>query len=578
MQRRNAVIISIIVLLLLATGGIWYAKQQVVKGRPADAPAITQKETSPIDLRPAAIAKLQELVQKGSDGLYRLRIDSLETDVASGTVMLKGIGLWPDSAVMHSLHAAQKLPDDVFRLELASLRISGIGLADILHSRDLHIRAVVCDGPQIEVYHKLQPYNANKRAAAKGQTLWGRMKESIDRLAIDSILVTRGAITDYSGAQKATYADVLLNLRDILIDSAAEQDASRFLFAKKAVLQAGKMQVPVGASHYDLSIGAISIAGEAKTVTVRNLALKPHGGQEAFLKGQKTQTEVYDIELPQLTLRGADWWAAAHGESLLAEDAEISGARVKVFLDQRLPPSPTIKRDNFPQQMLADAGMRVSLRKVQLQGAAVIYEEFTKLSGKQSSVSFNGINAVAEGVTNIPAEVAVHPVATLRGSCRFMNVTPMTGDFSLELPRAKKGAFKAALTMGAMGHEAVNPFSEGMGLVRFTSGQLQDGSAQIAGNNDNVHGIVAARYADLHIEPLKSKEDDEGRLKKKRITKTIANGVFVKNNNPAKGGALRRPDFSLDRTKEPNFFNFIWMGLKLGLLKTIGVPPKLGGM
>ncbi len=235
-----------------------------------------------------------------------------------------------------------------------------------------------------------------------------------------------------------------------------------------------------------------------------------------------------------------------------------------------------MKRDNFPQQLLADAGIRVSLNRVTLRDAAVIYEEYTRRSDRQSRISFNAINATAEGVTNVTAEVAAHPTSILRGSCRFMNVAPMTATFWLDLPRSKKGAFKADLTIGAMGSEVANTFAEGMGLVRFTSGQLQKAFAHIEGNNDNVHGIVAAQYTDLHIEPLKSKEDDEGRLKGKRITKTIANAIFIKNSNPAKGEALRRPEFSLDRTRESNFFNFVWMGTKMGLLKTIGVPAKLG--
>ncbi len=338
MRRRSLVITSAVsILLLLAGGAFWYTKHQLKQGRPADAPAITQQEASAIDLRPAAIARLQKLVQNGSDGLYRLRIDSLETDLASGTIILRGIGLRPDSAAIQALDAAKKLPDDVYDMELSSLRISGIGLADIIKRRDLHVQAIVCERPQITVYHKLQPYNADKRAVAKRQTIYQRMQEQIDRLAIDSILLTHGNITDYTSGKKTSYADVSLSLTDILIDAAAERDQTRFLFAKKALLEAGKVEMPVGNSAYDLAIGAISISGEARSLTLRNLTLKPHGGREAFLKGQKTQTQVYEIELPELTLRGADWWAAVHGESLVAAAADISGARATMFLDQRLP-------------------------------------------------------------------------------------------------------------------------------------------------------------------------------------------------------------------------------------------------
>ncbi len=571
---RAAIIIAAI--LLLAASGVWYAKRRLLwNARPADAIPIAQKERTPLDLRPATIARLQGLVQEGSEGLYKLRIDSLLTDIASGTIVLKGVGLYPDSNAIRALHEQKKLPDDIFQLELESLRISGIDLADILNRRDMHVRAIVCDGANVVVHHQRQPYNADERAAAKGKSLFARLNNQLDRLAIDSVALMHSNITDRSGGRKEVYKDVSVALSNVLIDSAAELDKTRFLFAKQLLLEAGDIRLPVGASNYDLGIGAIRISGGEQQLDIRNLTLKPHSGREAFLRLQKEQVEVYDIELPALHLRGTDWWAAVHGESLLADEVELDDATINVYLDQRMPASAEIKRDNFPQQMLADAGLNVSLKRVTLKNAVLNYDELTKRSGVQSRLTFSAINAVAEGVSNMAGEIKKHPDARLRGSCRLMNAATMTGDFLLALSRNRKGAFTADLTMGAMSHDAVNPFSEGMGLVRFTGGDLQEATAHIAGNNDWVNGRLSARYTDLHIEPLKTKEDQSGRLKGKKITRTIANSLFVKDNNPSKG-KLRQPEFSLDRTKEGNFFNFVWMGLKAGLLKTLGVPLKLG--
>jgi hypothetical protein len=270
-------------------------------------------------------------------------------------------------------------------------------------------------------------------------------------------------------------------------------------------------------------------------------------------------------------LNGVNWWAAAHGESLIAESAEIVKANVNVFLDEHVPTSPTIDQDNFPQQMLLAASSDVSIKRVQLKDATLVYEEYTKRSDKQSQLSFNSINATAENVTNIAAEIAANPVARFRASSRFVNTAPLTVDISFDLPKAKKGSFRGDLSIGAMEKEPVNPFSEGMGMVRFTTGQLHTGKAHVAGNNDNVHGNVSIRYTDLHLEPLKAKKNEDGHLKSKKITKKLANALFVKDNNPSRG-EFRQPGFSLDRTIEDNFFSFVWKGLKQGLLKTIGVP------
>jgi hypothetical protein len=287
MNQRNKIVIILIALVVLATGGLWYGKKQLWKAQPADAIAIQQKEKNPVDLRPAAIAKLQELVLIGSDSLYKLSIDSLLTEIASGTVVLKGVSVSPDSQVLRRLHAQQRLPDDVFRLRLASLRVTGIGLDDILNRRDLHLSAIECLQPHIEVYHELKPYNAGKRKAAKEKTLFARLNAQLDKLAIDSVSLKHGNLVDHSGGAKAVYKDVSLFFGDVLIDSAAENDRSRFLFAKTMHLKASDIQAPLGNTNYDLGIGSISISGNSRKASIQNLSIKPHGGRQAFVSKLK---------------------------------------------------------------------------------------------------------------------------------------------------------------------------------------------------------------------------------------------------------------------------------------------------
>ncbi len=577
MKVTRTALYLLFAILLLVVGGVWYLKTRLLKTHPQNAPVITQEEVSPLDLRPAAIAKLQQLVERGSDSLYQLGIDSLLTDIATGTILLKGVSVQPDSNIIRLMQEEQRLPDDIYRISLESLRITGIGLADLVNRRDISLQSLVCANPQITVYHQLQPYNAHKREAAKGSALFSRLNGQTDRIAIDSISITAGSLTDKSGGTTNTYQNVSLALRDVLIDSTAEGDSTRFLFAKVSLLQVGKISMPAGKSGYDMSMGGITVSGEKQQLRICDFTLKPHGGKAGFMRQQTHQVEMYDLRMPAITLNGVDWWAAAHGESLIAKEAELTGADWYMFVDQRLPESGSTKRDNFPQQMLADMEMPFSVKQVKLKGCNLTYEEFTKASGKQSSITFNNLNAVAAGFTNLPAEVAAHPEAYFKGSCRFMNAAGLKGDFTFALPRKKRGAFTASLSMGSLAPEKVNPFGEAMGLLRITSGQLQYANSQVRGDNSLVNGTITAAYTNLQIMPLKPAEEGGEPLRKKRITGKLANVFLVKNNNPAKGGELRRLSFELQRTTEANFFIFVWLGIREGMLKTIGVPPALGG-
>ncbi len=577
MKRAYVITIVILSVVLLSVGGLLHWKHQLLKTQPANAIAVAQKEKTPLDLRPAAIARLQRLISNASDGLYRLRIDSLFTELSSGSIILKGVGLYPDSTAMVQLHQEQKLPDDVYQMEMNSLRISGIGLADIVHHRKPHFCCVAADNPRIAIHHKLQPYNADERARAKRELMFSRLHAQIDRLQVDTILVRKGTVTDYADGRKNEYKDVSINLSDVLIDSAAEKDQTRFLFAKKAIIQAWAISMPADKSGYDLSMDGISIYGERRQVIVRNLKLHPHAGREAFVRSQKERKCVYDVTAPEIVLNRVNWWASAHGESLIADEAEVSNARVNVYMDQRIPAGP-VEWDDFPHQKLGTIPKPVSVKRVHVKGTTVTYEQYTVESGKQTSMSFNDIDLVAEHATNLTKEVAAQPAAHAHATCRFMNATPMTADFVLYLPKSKQGAFKVSMDMGELNPDQVNRFSEGMGLVRFSSGHMEKARAQLTGDDYNLHGNISVRYTDLHLQPLKPNEDAEGHPKEKHVSSKVANLLFVKNNNPGRRSGMREPDFVLKRTKEANFFGFVWEGLKLGLLKTAGIPPKLGNV
>jgi hypothetical protein len=569
MKGTYKAIIIILAIAVLAVGGVLLVKRQLWKAQPADAITIKQKEQSPVDLRPAAIAKLQAMVLQASDSLYKLRIDSLLTEMGSGTIVLRGVGLYPDSNSKRRLHSQQRLPDDVFEIELKSLRITGIGLDNIIHRRDIHLQSISCSTPQIIVHHKAQPYNAEDRAQAHRTTLFGRLKGKIDRLAIDSIRMRHGVLVDYTDGQKNVFHELSVLLTDILIDSVAEKDNTRCLFAKKMQLDAGSITLSDGI--YDLSLGGITVLGNQKEVTVKDFAMLPKGGKEAAARQQKERTSIFTIKAPTVKLKGANWWAAVNRESLIASEADITGANVNVYTDGRVPAGP-VERDNFPHQKLAGVKMPVSLKQVILKGATLVCEAFNPLSGEQGRMVFGDLSLDAPNVTNLPAEVAAKPVIQVKGSGMFMNTTPLSTVFTLDLRRNSHGAFKVDMKMGHLDKEPVNTFSEAMGLVHFKSGQMESANGHVEGNNDQLHGTITARYTDLHLEPLKRKGDE---IKEKNVTGKLANILFVKDNNPSKG-KLRQPDFSLDRTTESNFFAFVWEGLKLGLLKMIGVPPKLG--
>ncbi len=570
MKRTARLGLVALAVLLGVFGGIRLVRRWLWDARPANALPIRERERSPVDLRPAAIAKLQGLVQAGSDSLYRLRVDSLGTALASGTLVFTGVGVYPDSAVLRRRAVQHRLPDDVFRVEAASVRLSGITLHDLVHRRDLVFRALVLDRPQITVWHRPQSYN--RQSPGPRRSLFSRIHSQIDRLVIDTVQFRNGTVADYTGGKRTSFQGIALTLGGIRVDSASESDPSRVLFAETVALRAGPVRFPLGRSGYELRLSGVAI-DEKRDVRIRGLALHPRGGRAAFTRRQRERTTVFTLDVPGLTVHGADWWAALHGDALRAREMRLAAPRLDVYLDKRLPTTAGIDRANFPQQLLMDLPVPVSLGRVTVDGGRVDYEEFNDATDALGRVSFSRIALTATGVTNISREVAAQRTARVRATGWLLDATPLAAHLDLELARRRKGAFQADVQVGQVGYQTLDPLAESLGQVRLTSGRLDGGQVALRGNNDAITGNFSVRYHDLHLELLQSRRNAEGRLKQKLLLSKLGNVLFVKDNNPSRG-VLRQPTVSLKRTDQPSFFNFLWNALVVGLLKTFGVPER----
>src|SRR5690242_11306094 len=105
-MRKKWLFVSLLIFLVLAITAfvvIHYSSLHSKKNKTG-----VSKQTSPVDLRPAIIAKLQSLVKTGSDGLYDLSIQKIEPDILSSTVDVFGAKLTPNAQALRLLDSLKK--------------------------------------------------------------------------------------------------------------------------------------------------------------------------------------------------------------------------------------------------------------------------------------------------------------------------------------------------------------------------------------------------------------------------------------------------------------------------------------
>jgi hypothetical protein len=324
-------------------------------------------------------------------------------------------------------------------------------------------------------------------------------------------------------------------------------------------------------------VGDLSIDGVARSAEVKNVAYLPRGGREAFERKLTHRIDLFQIKVGDIMMYDINWWAVVHGEELIAQKLDITNMSLSVFHNRALPSDNSpIQIDNYPQQMLQKIGLPFSVPVVKVHNLDITYEEFNPDVEKSGIISFAHIDGTAENATNISQEIKRKNVANVTATCLFMGKVPLKGSFLFYLEKQRHGAFSTDIEMGQMDHSVVNPFAEPMALISMSSGTLQKAVTHVSGDDYNASGTLSAAFTDLHIQLLKKDSAAGGQgLKKKVITNFLANTFIIRKNNPGYTNKLRKPDFDLKRGDHPNFFNFLWSAIKVGLLKAIGVPPEL---
>lgn len=564
--------LSILLAIIFISAAVFlYLKYRILKA-PDFNPVVSKKETV-LDLRPQLIAKLQQLVKDGSSGLYKLSVEQVTPDLAASTVQIQHGTIEIDSIILASLDKEGKLPDDIFKVSFSDVYITGLGLADFISKKNLNVGNIKLENPLIEVYHQPRTYNIASKKAKENLTLYQKISGLFTSLAVKKILLTNGKFIHHNLAKKEVLTkmeSMSVNLENILIDSSTQYDASRYLFAKSSRLSAKNYHVITPDKYYSLSIGSIEVLGEQQHVSVSNFVLKPNGGRAAFRKKLKERKVIFDISIPDLEMDKVDWWTFLNRQEWNVSEGRIKDATFGVYVDLSLP-APVIKQNNFPQQLLMRLPFPLKIKKLNIIGSKVVYEEYNPKVDKTALVTINQLNGTLVNITNVKNDIPSNPWTRVNAKGLFMNEVPINIAVNLDLARVATGDFNADILIDTLNKELINPISEISSLFTVKRGQMQKGKGHITGNNSMARGNVSIYYNDLHITPLKpGKGEDQ---KSKHFTSFVANSIFIKNSNP-KNGTLRQPDFLIHRDAYTGFVKLIWVAIRAGLVKSVGLPLK----
>lgn len=311
---------------------------------------------------------------------------------------------------------------------------------------------------------------------------------------------------------------------------------------------------------YDLQIGRMSIAHPDSVLLVNGIALTSRKGPHEYGNVLPYETDLTTFTSDSIGIRGLDLSALLNERSFRAGELRISGTEVHDFRDKTMRDAP-FKNKPLPARLLRSIPFTVCLDSLVVERLNVEYFEKDTITSSFGKVEFTDINSVTHGIcTTHPEEKPeVHLVAT----AKVYGNAPVHFDFRTAIFDSSDH-FSVKAKIGALPFTVFNAMTNHLLLVRTTGGTIGGLDYTFDANENNGHGRVDIEYADLKLSI--GKRDGS---RDKNVLKSFLVNQLIHTKNLRDSGNFRHGDFTVERVKDKQIFNYLWLGLREGMMETV---------
>ncbi len=545
---RTIVYGSIIFLVLAITGGLWYwnsHKKAIVRD------------------------KIETAIREKSNGLYKIKMDSLDVDEVGGFLSITNMDLTYDSARYLVLERSGKAPSILLNIQIPEISASGVKTPRALINNEIVGRKLEIKNPVIKIIYTGAGKDSSRNVPTK--EIYEQILGNLDLIQADTVLITNAQISTHSlktGKTGVSIMGVFITLVDVKIDSSSNVDSTRMMFAKKINFTSRELTWSSFSKLYNYSVDSLAVGSDARDLFVKGFRMTPVMNEDAFVRSLPAQDDRFDFSIGNIQLQNINIQQLLD-ENIVAENMMVNGISIKIYRDLNIPRDNKNRVGAYPHQLVQKIPMNVNVRKIVVSGGFLEYKEKNNITHKAAKIQYYNVYATITNFTNDKKAIAANNIMTVDMSSKFMNVTPLKVNIQFYLLHPK-GRFTLSGTLGAMNATLLNPITEPSGLTRIKNGSINGIEFKGDGYDHGVDVGMKLLYKDLKVSALEMDKNGSKDLEVKKVTSIMAN-AFIKNDNPKRNDLARLAQVHVDRNTNRSFFNAIWQALLRAVLVTVGL-------
>lgn len=494
---------------------------------------------------------LDNAVDLVAEAGYALTYDHLTLDPWKQHILITGLAVRPVNRA-DTAHQGSR-----FAIQAERIDLQGVDLAALLFHRRLHVGHLEIQAPVIAhdfVTGKISPTHP----ADTTQTFLEGTP--IDVIRVDTLQITNasGRSTDRSSKDQGlsiTRLDLLVTGIHVADRGAGAPDVR----LGRAVLALRGLEAHME-PFYRVELDSMVVMIPEDTAIIRGLRSIPTVTPARYHKEVDTQVELYAVEVDSIRLAGFDLAARLERGTLMAHTLLVDGIRVDIHRDKSIAPKGSEARKPMLAETLRHLRTPLALDSVVVRRGLLRYHERIARNSDYGTLAFSDMNATVTGLRNMDVTTVALKVD---GTARLWD----RGHVHLTLRTAKgegPTTLKARAVLRDLPAHTLNRMTDDLLHVRATSGRIHWVELDMSGDDQRAHGTVRMHYEDLRLQVNST-------VRHSKVLSGLAN-LMIRSSNVPETRNYRTGSFTAERPAARSVFNYLWVGLREGMMQVI-LPP-----
>ena len=522
--------------------------------------------------KPIVETKLKETVSKATNGLYSLRYDDLDLNVALGNVTLKNAELIPDSAVYRQMVLSKEAPNSRYHIKLSALKVRRFNIWDVIKNRKLYIKEINFDSPDIHMISERHAYNDTIQPK-QSKTLYDNIKDVFSSINVRDINIDNVKFK-FSKIEEGKSSDILLDsigikVHDILVDQASIHDTTRLFYTKMVEVEVPKFEYELSNGIYKAKFDHLIMNTRDQNVLLTKVEYAPKMSKAAYFKARNENITMAVMKFDTLRFEKLDFKELIDNQQTIAQHVQIKNGSVSLYNDKRYPKKSSSKIGKSPQQQLMKVKQLIRIDTVFVDNVDVLYGEHSAKYNKEGIITFNHAKGTLTNVTNDSTLLAKDKYMRADLQARIMNAGLLKIQFGFDM-LSKDGFHTYKGSLGRMQAPAFNKILTPLLNAEIASGNIRSIRFNFQANDYRNWGDFRFDYDHLKLNLMNA--IDPGMSKtKKGVLSFVVNNILINDSNPDANEKYHIGKVNYKRVPEHTFFKTLWQSLLDGIKQCAGI-------